>query len=243
MIPRIFSWLAGFALVMIFLVVISPDLFRGYVYSFDPRSNGQVVYDTYCTGCHGPQGLGNGPASEFLNPLPRNFVDGEYKFFHFGEPPPLPSDESLRVTIRNGLPGSSMPAFPLITDQELEDVIAYVKSFRAGGWVEPKPIQAGEQPIQLQGETGEELFVSAGCTGCHQFDPAGATGGVGPSLTHVGARLSVDEIHQSIIDPNAVIAEECPAGPCPPGVMPQNYSERLTETQIETLATYLSEQQ
>lgn len=243
MIPKIFSWIGGFALVLIFLVVISPDLFRGYVFSEDDRSNGERVYDTYCAGCHGPDGLGNGPASEFLNPLPRNFVDGDYKFFHFGELPPLPSDESLELTVRNGLPGSSMPAFPLITEQELKDVVAYTKNFRAGGWVEPKPLQAGAQPIQVEGESGEELFVSAGCTGCHQFDPAGAAGGVGPSLNQIGSVLSVEELVQSIVEPDAVIAENCPAGPCPPGVMPQNYSERFTEEQIETLAIYLAEQQ
>ena len=51
------------------------------------------------------EGLGNGPAAEFLNPKPRNFVNGDYKYFHFGEPGPLPSDESLKITVRNGLAG------------------------------------------------------------------------------------------------------------------------------------------
>jgi mono/diheme cytochrome c family protein len=55
--------------------------------------------------------------------------------------------------------------------------------------------------------------------------------------------LSKDEIAQSIVEPNTVIAEVCPAGPCPAGVMPQNFAERLSEEQIDTLATYLSEQQ
>lgn len=242
MVSKIFAWITGLALVLIFLVIISPDLFRGYVFSQERRSSGERVYDTYCAGCHGPNGLGNGAASEFLNPPPRNFVNGEYKYFHFGEPAPFPSDDSLEVTIRNGLPGSSMPAFPLITDQELIDVTNYIKSLREGGWDEPGPIQAGAEPIQIEGEGGRDLFVSAGCTGCHEFDPVGATGGVGPNLTQVGSRLSQEEIMQSIVEPNAVIAEDCPAGPCPAGVMPQNYADRLSEEQINTLATYLSEQ-
>ena len=100
MVTRMFSWLAGLALVMVFLVIISPDLFRGYVFSEDARSSGKRTYDTYCVGCHGAEGLGDGPASEFLNPKPRNFVNGQYKFFHFGEPGPLPSNESLRLTVR-----------------------------------------------------------------------------------------------------------------------------------------------
>ena len=136
-----------------------------------------------------------------------------------------------------------MPAFPLITDQELSDVIAYTKSFREGGWVAPEPIQAAPEPVMVEGETGGDIFASAGCTGCHQLDALGATGGVGPSLNDVGARLSVDELVQSIVEPNAVIAENCPAGPCPEGIMPQYYAERLTAEQIDALANYLAEQQ
>jgi hypothetical protein len=47
---------------------------------------------------------------------------------------------------------------------------------------------------------------------------------------------------QSIVDPNAIIAENCPAGPCLREVMPQYFAERLSETQIKTLAEYLSGQ-
>ncbi len=242
MVPRLFSWLAGLALVLVFLVAISPDLFRGYVFSEDRRSSGQRTYETYCIGCHGTTGLGDGPAAEFLNPKPRNFVNGNYKFFHFGEPGPLPSDESLKITIRNGLPGSAMPAFPLLTDQEIQDASSYIKSLREGGWEAQQPIQAAVEPVLIQGATGEELFINAACNSCHQQDTLGAVGGVGPNLTDVGSRLSAEEIAQSIKDPNAVLAEVCPAGPCPAGVMPQNFAERLSEEQINTLAQFLSEQ-
>lgn len=242
MLSRLFAWLAGLALVLVFLVVISPDLFRGYVFSAENRTSGQRTYELYCIGCHGADGQGNGEAASFLNPTPRNFVNGTFKFFHYNEPGPLPSDDSLKITIRNGLPGSAMPAFPLLTDQEIQDVVTYIKSMREGGWTEQAPIQAAAGPVPIEGATGEELFVNAGCTACHQFDPLGAVGGVGPSLNDVGSRLDAENIAQSITDPNAVIAEACPAGPCPQGVMPQNFAERLTPEQIDTLAAYLAEQ-
>lgn len=242
MVTRLFSWLAGLALVLVFLVVISPDLFRGYVFSKEPRSSGERTYATYCIGCHGEKGLGDGPAAEFLNPKPRNFVNGQFKYFHFGESGPFPSDESLKITIRNGLPGSAMPAFPLLTDQEIQGVATYIKSLREGGWGETSPIQAAPEPVPIEGETGPDLFLAAGCNACHQLDTVGSVGGVGPSFNQVGDRLSVDEIMNSIRDPNAVIAENCPAGPCPQNVMPQNFAERMTPEQIKTLATFLSEQ-
>jgi mono/diheme cytochrome c family protein len=234
-----FSWLAGLTLVLVFLVIISPDLFRGYVFSEDRRSSGRRVYETYCIGCHGQNGLGDGEASVFLNPKPRNFVNGQYKFFYFGESGPFPSTASLQVTIRNGIQGSAMPAFPLLADQEISDVITYIKSLRQGGWVEPAPVQAA---VPITGTTAAEIFNNAGCNTCHQFDPLGAVGGVGPNLTQIGARLTVDEIKESIINPAAVTAAECPAGPCPQGVMPQNFKDRLTPDQVDTLANYLVEQ-
>ena len=241
MVPKMFAWLAGLALVLVFVVIISPDLFRGYVFSTEQSSPGKRTYDVYCVGCHGEEGLGNGPAAEFLNPPPRNFVNGDYKYFHFGESGPLPSDESLKITVRNGLAGASMPAFPLLTDQEIDDVTTYVKNFREGGWQEQEPIQAASEPVGIEGTTGEELFITAACNSCHQHDALGSVGGVGPNLTDVGSRLSQEEIVQSIVEPNAVIAENCPAGPCPAGVMPQNWGERLTPEQLENLATYLAE--
>lgn len=243
MIARMFSWLAGLTLVLVFLVIISPDLFRGYVFSADTRTSGGRVYETYCIGCHGQTGLGDGEAAEFLNPKPRNFVDGQYKFFYFGEPGPLPSDDSLKITIRNGIAGSAMPAFPLLTNQEIADVMVYIKSLRAGGWAEPEPIQATTGLVPIEGQTAEEIFSNAACNGCHQLDALGAVGGVGPNLNQVGNRLSLDQIKESITQPNTVIATECPAGPCPSSIMPQNFADRLTPEQIDTLAQYLSTQQ
>jgi mono/diheme cytochrome c family protein len=135
-----------------------------------------------------------------------------------------------------------MPAFPLLTDQEISDVTTYLKSLRQGGWVEPAPIQAAAGLTPIEGTTGQELFANAGCNACHQLDALGAVGGVGPNLNQVGARLNVDDIKESISNPNAVIAAECPAGPCPQGVMPQNFKDRLAPEQIDTLANFLTEQ-
>ena len=37
---------------------------------------GAEVYTTYCESCHGPEGKGDGPAADALDPKPANFVDG-----------------------------------------------------------------------------------------------------------------------------------------------------------------------
>ena len=79
-----------------------------------------------------------------------------------------------------------------------------------------------------------------GCGACHVLDTVGANGQVGPNLNGIGARLDSDGIYQSIINPNAVIAEDCPTGPCAAGLMPQNFSEILTAEQLDDLVSFLS---
>lgn len=246
MVSRIFAWVAGFLIVGVFTIAtFLPDLLRGYVDVASAQadvSSGQRVYEVYCIGCHGENGDGNGTAAEFLVVKPRNFVNGDFKFFHYGEAGPYPTDASLTLTIRNGLPGSAMPAFPLLSEQEVSDVRSYLKSFRAGGWPSDTAGTTTAAAVPIEGTTAEELFKNATCFACHQLDALASVGGVGPNLSDVGGRLTPEQIQQSILEPGAVIAELCPAGPCPLNTMPQNFSERLTEDQINTIVQFLSEQ-
>jgi cytochrome c2 len=92
----------------------------------------------------------------------------------------------------------------------------------------------------VPGTTAEEIVKGAGCIACHQIDAVGATGQLGPNLSQVGARLTPDEIRQSILTPDAVIANKCPTGPCSGGVMPKDFGNRLSAIQLETLVTFLS---
>jgi cytochrome c2 len=103
----------------------------------------------------------------------------------------------------------------------------------------------------IAGTTAEEIIANAGCAACHTIEAIGAAGIVGPDLSHVGARLTPEEIRQSILTPDAVIAEECPqrdeagnvssTGACPEGIMPQDLGDRLSGMQLETVVAFLSE--
>ncbi|MFI5314700.1 MAG: c-type cytochrome [Myxococcota bacterium] len=43
-------------------------------------AKGAQLFTTYCVTCHGPQGLGDGPVGKTLNPPPRNFQEGKFKY-------------------------------------------------------------------------------------------------------------------------------------------------------------------
>ncbi|HXV42580.1 MAG TPA: cytochrome c [Anaerolineae bacterium] len=99
---------------------------------------------------------------------------------------------------------------------------------------------AGGGAAGVAGTTAEEIITNLGCAACHQIDAIGAAGAVGPNLSEVGARLSPDKIRESILTPDAVVAEECPTGACPTGVMPKIYGDQLSAAQLETLVGFLS---
>ena len=89
-------------------------------------------------------------------------------------------------------------------------------------------------------DDGATIYTTAGCGGCHAFEPAGTDAQVGPSLNEVdpgGADLA-DYMRQGIVEPNAVLAPGYQ-----PDVMPQTYGESLSEEQVDALVQYLVEGQ
>ncbi|MCI0821048.1 MAG: c-type cytochrome [Chloroflexi bacterium] len=95
-------------------------------------------------------------------------------------------------------------------------------------------------PGETTGPTAQQLFVGT-CGSCHAIDGL-STGAVGPDLTQIGDRADAAYIRESILDPNAVMAEACPSGACPSGVMPPNFNEVLSETEIDALVAFLAAQ-
>jgi cytochrome c oxidase subunit II len=87
---------------------------------------------------------------------------------------------------------------------------------------------------------GKAVFAAQGCSACHTFKAAGATGKVGPDLDKAIykdaqlAGLSVpDFVRQSIVDPNAYISPGFPKN-----VMPGNFGS-LPKSQLDALINFL----
>ncbi len=103
----------------------------------------------------------------------------------------------------------------------------------------------------IEGDEAQEIILNAGCGSCHQIGELGEGHKVGPDLSNIGnvaarrqADLSAEAyIRQSIIDPNAFIAPECPNSPCLSNIMPDDYANRLSSRQIELVVIFLLEQQ
>ncbi|HUE74189.1 MAG TPA: cytochrome c [Pirellulaceae bacterium] len=117
-------------------------------------AHGRDVYIRQCAGCHGATGDGNGPAARYLDPLPRDYRLGRFKFTSTPRGN-KPRREDLARIIRRGAKGTSMPTFRWIADEDLDAVIDYVILLSSRGEMEYRLIRVSQQ------ELGEEDPVDA----------------------------------------------------------------------------------
>lgn len=86
---------------------------------------GERIFQTNCAFCHAPDGTGKNWIGSFLEPHPRDLTD----------PANMANmtRERLRNVIREGLPGTTMPAWKsVLSEQEIESVISYInRAFHA----------------------------------------------------------------------------------------------------------------
>jgi mono/diheme cytochrome c family protein len=109
------------------------------------------LYREHCAHCHGISGDGAGATAALLNPYPRNFRHGKFKF----KSTPLrtpPTDDDLRRILANGIPGSAMPSFRLLPQREIDALIDYVKYLSMRGQFERTLL------AEISALDGESLF-------------------------------------------------------------------------------------
>jgi mono/diheme cytochrome c family protein len=104
-----------------------------------------------------------------------------------------------------------------------------------GGETTPTQTQTTQAPQGGNPAAGKAVFLSQGCGGCHTFAPAGTNGTIGPNLTEALKGKDAAFIRESIVNPNAEIAQGFP-----PNVMPQDYGQKLSEKQLNDLVAFLS---
>jgi len=93
------------------------------------------LYRQHCAHCHGISGDGAGPTAAFLVPYPRDYRQGKFKF-KSTQRPSKPTDEDLKRVLVQGVPGTAMPSFRLLPEDELEALVEYVKYLSLRGEVE-----------------------------------------------------------------------------------------------------------
>jgi PQQ-dependent dehydrogenase (methanol/ethanol family) len=139
----------------------------------------QQTYSTRCGGCHGDDGRGTdqGPAlAGSLSVRAR-------------------SRQSLLNVIQNGIPAAGMPAFDLPADT-IDALATMITSWNA---------VAAKASVPGDAAAGRQFFVGKGqCVSCHLAQGEGSA--IGPDLSDIALTLTVDEIREALLNPDARIA-------------------------------------
>ncbi len=164
------------------------NLLEGY-----RKMPGYSHYLQRCANCHGEHGDGDGIAASNLFPRPRSFVHEPIRMVTTENK--VASVEDLKRAIRQGQPGSSMPAFVSLTELEVDQIaqvlLAWGRKAAYRQWklsqtlaVPPdesevqRAMEVATQPsskisipsIEINASiigTGKERFLKAGCVQCH----------------------------------------------------------------------------
>ncbi|MFO7695520.1 MAG: c-type cytochrome [Vicinamibacterales bacterium] len=157
-----------------------------------PPTDVKQLYDRSCASCHGTDGRGQGAAADALNPKPRDFTTGIYKFRTTASGS-LPADDDLYRAVADGLPGTSMLGWKdLLSEAQMRALVVYVKQFSPRFASErPAPLAAGraEPPSPESIRKGRAAYEALACGACH--------GEAGSAADAVAVGLRDDWGHES----------------------------------------------
>lgn len=120
---------------------------------------GRRIYAGNCLSCHGEYGDGAGPGSAGMNPLPRDFRRGTFKFTTTS-PGNKPTRGDLVMTLRRGMPLAKMPSFAALEDDKLDWLAEYVVFVAFRGEVERKLAAMVEADGDFDPSTLDDVVAS-----------------------------------------------------------------------------------
>ena len=133
---------------------------------------GRVGFGNACAGCHGANAEGGrGP----------NLAQSEHVR--------RMTDDQLFNTIRRGVPGGGMPAFPL-PDVNIWQIATFLRSLSTPAFL-----------VAVAGDVraGSEVYKISDCSSCHML--AGHGGFLGPDLTDIAASRTVKQLQEAVLKP------------------------------------------
>lgn len=171
---------------------------------------GERLYQANCVSCHGPRGLGDGPAAATLNPKPPSIGTASTMASV------TPATMFRKVSV--GVLGTAMPSFSSkLTAEQRWNIVMYLGSLRSS------PHEVAE---------GEGLYTQA-CAECHGVSATG-DGPMARSLTKLPPELGSFAWQAERSDSQLAVAVSAgmPGTPMPP-------SSTMTPAQVRSVVAYL----
>jgi mono/diheme cytochrome c family protein len=87
----------------------------------EAAAEGAEVFRTNCEMCHGPQGHGDGPAGQSLDPKPRDLAQLQTQA----------GDDFLFWRISEGKPGTSMVAWKgILSEEQIWQTVSFIRTLK-----------------------------------------------------------------------------------------------------------------
>ncbi len=155
----------------------------------------------------------------------------------------------------------SMPALGRqLNDLEMVALVAFLQSlggevtvdgkatftkYRGGGAAAPAsaaaaPAAAPAVAVEASDKSGEELMKQWACNTCHGFDGPKKPEQLGPSLWDIGKRQDANYIRESILSPDAVLAEGFPKGLMKATLDGTGFYQKVALQDLNTMVDYLA---
>jgi len=137
--------------------------------SGSPNEDGRGLYRKHCADCHGVTGNGRGPTAAIINPYPRDYRSGVFKF-KTTERGSKPAREDIAKSIRMGIAGTAMRPIEGITEAQIRALTDYVVYLSIRGETERSVLDAAVFELDLEG--GERIIDPALKTSDKEEDKA-----------------------------------------------------------------------
>ena len=147
-----------------------------------PEAGKALFVKHECLNCHSLQGQGGSKGPDLAQVAVRRSHDWLVDFIF------LPSEK---------FPETEMPQFDWKSDQEVEDIVAFLESFKRE--IPVDKIFAANLGIE---KTGEVLVDAYGCRNCHTIGEGGIVGY--PDLTYMGSKIRPEWERRWLDDPQKV---------------------------------------
>jgi mono/diheme cytochrome c family protein len=230
---------------------------------------GAALFEQQCSRCHGTQGMGIPGLCPPLNDrhffddrLKEVGWSGTQEDYIVA----TASSGRLVSTRPQLFPGQGMPAMPAFSqsyggplrEDQIRTIAAFIMNWKDTATLvqlpeAPKGPTVGtditKQLPEGDAKTGEALANTLGCTACHIAAPTGPAWMAKDGQPGIGTRAEArftqpdyqgkaKDAHQylfeSIVSPNTYVVPNFP-----PGVMPQNYGNTLTDQDLANIIAYL----
>lgn len=157
-----------------FLVAATPALAQP---ASGPQAvaQGKALYDQHCTACHGANGGAGDRAPAIVSTA--TSMRGQR------------SDAQLMAIVKNGIPGSAMPAWGgRMSDGDIANIGAFIRALRG---------TALDNPLPGDVARGEAVFWGKGqCATCHAIAGRGSV--IGPDLGNIAAERKSNSITDAL---------------------------------------------